>query len=123
MVALPGRIQAQIAVTLSLRGRGNPYLQGYLEADALPHDLSRSAANPGRSPASRTSRDAPPPVEIWLIWWARPGWVRAATVSPPPTTLKVVVAATASAKARVPGSKGGISNTPIGPFHRIVRAD
>src|SRR5712692_860311 len=122
MVALPGRIQAQIAVTLSHEGRGNPYLQGYLEADALPHDLSRSAANPGRSPASRNSRDAPPPVEIWLILLTRPAWVRAATVSPP-TTLKLVVAATASAKARVPRSKGGISNTPIGPFHRIVRAD
>jgi hypothetical protein len=41
---------------------------------------------------------------------------------PPPTTVNAAVSATAWATARVPASKRGSSNTPIGPFQNTVRA-
>ncbi len=50
---------------------------------------------------------------------ARPNWATAAALSPPPMTVKPRLSATASATARVPASKRGSSNTPIGPFQRI----
>ena len=42
----------------------------------------------------------------------------AAALSPPPTTVKPRVSATASATVRVPAAKRGSSNTPIGPFQK-----
>ncbi len=68
------------------------------------------------------SSDAPPPVDTWSIWSASPNWARAAALSPPPTTVKALVVAIASATVRVPAAKRGSSNTPMGPFHRTVRA-
>ena len=53
---------------------------------------------------------------------ARPNWATAAAESPPPITENARLSATASATARVPASNRGSSNTPIGPFHRTVRA-
>ena len=47
----------------------------------------------------------------------------AATESPPPTIEVAGLAATALATARVPWAKGAVSNTPIGPFQRTVRAE
>ena len=38
------------------------------------------------------------------------------------TGAAATLSATARATARVPASKRGSSNTPIGPFHRMVRA-
>ena len=38
---------------------------------------------------SRSSRDAPPPVEMWLILSARPAFSTAATESPPPMMVIV----------------------------------
>ena len=42
---------------------------------------------PGSSFPSRNSREAPPPVEIWVILSARPRRCTAATLSPPPTMV------------------------------------
>lgn len=47
------------------------------------HTSSR-AATPGRTLPSSSSREAPPPVEMWLILSARPAFSTAATESPPP---------------------------------------
>jgi hypothetical protein len=50
---------------------------------AAVHASSRQAT-PGRTLPSRSSREAPPPVEMWLILSARPAASTAATESPPP---------------------------------------
>ena len=49
---------------------------------------ARSASRPGRSPCSRSSREAPPPVDTWSMRSARPNWATAAALSPPPTTVR-----------------------------------
>ena len=55
---------------------------------------------------------------------AKSACVSAATVSPPPATLKQSVRdATICATSRVPRSYGAISKTPIGPFQKTVLAD
>src|SRR5581483_8904457 len=86
--------------------------------------LSRfsSAATPGNSIPARNSSDAPPPVEMWLILSATPAELMAFSESPPPTTLMAPESATAFARATVPLSNGGVSNTPIGPFQITVFA-
>ena len=38
---------------------------------------------------SRSSREAPPPVEMWLIFSAKPAFSTAATESPPPMIVMV----------------------------------
>src|SRR5205085_4997526 len=84
---------------------------------------SSSAATPGSSFPSRNSSDAPPPVDTWLSWSSIPA--TAATESPPPTTVTapfLPASTSALAIARVPASNGGVSNTPIGPFQKIVLA-
>ncbi len=43
----------------------------------------------GHTLPSRSSRDAPPPVEMWLILSARPAFSTAATESPPPMMVMV----------------------------------
>ena len=45
---------------------------------------SSKAAIPGKTLPSSNSKLAPPPVEIWLIWSAKPTFSTAATESPPP---------------------------------------
>src|SRR5512137_479111 len=85
--------------------------------------LSWSATNPGRSRPSSISRDAPPPVEIWVIWFASPAWLIAATESPPPIMEIALLAATAFAIPIVPSAKRGNSKTPMGPFQTIVPAE
>src|SRR5580692_11618779 len=49
------------------------------------HFLSVSASTPGSFFPSRNSSDAPPPVEMWVIFSATPAACAAATESPPPT--------------------------------------
>src|SRR5580700_9254827 len=87
------------------------------------HFLSVSASTPGSFFPSRNSSEAPPPVEMWVIFSATPAACAAATESPPPT---IEIAPTFSAMARaiwkVPRAKGETSKTPIGPFQRMVRA-
>ena len=81
---------------------------------------------PGSVLPSRYSSDAPPPVEMCEnassgIFSAR----TAAAESPPPTTLNAplpVAATIASATPRVPAAYAGNSNTPIGPFQKMVFA-
>ena len=73
--------------------------------------LSSAAATPGRVLPSRNSRDAPPPVEIWLILSAKPNWLTAAAESPPPMMVVASVSANAFATAIVPAAKVGFSNT------------
>lgn len=43
----------------------------------------------GHTLPSRSSREAPPPVEMWLILSARPAFSTAATESPPPMMVMV----------------------------------
>ena len=52
----------------------------------------------------------------------RPSRFTAASESPPPTTDTAEEPATARASASVPRAKAGISNTPIGPFQKMVAA-
>ena len=59
---------------------------------------------------------------MWVIWPATPAFWIAATESPPPTTDSADEAATARATASVPPANGSDSNTPIGPFQKIVLA-
>ena len=84
--------------------------------------LSSAAATPGSSLPSRNSREAPPPVEMWLILSAKPSWLTAAAESPPPMMVVASVSARAFATAIVPAARVGFSNTPIGPFHTTVLA-
>src|SRR5438105_7218584 len=84
--------------------------------------LSVSAATPGSSLPSSNSSDAPPPVDINVILSASPACLTAVTESPPPTIVVAPNCAIASAIAIVPSPNSGISNTPIGPFQRIVSA-
>ena len=58
----------------------------------------------------------------WLTCSAKPSCSTAAALSPPPMMLVASPSAIAWATALVPASKGGISNTPIGPFHTTVLA-
>jgi len=77
---------------------------------------------PGRVLPSRNSREAPPPVETWVILSASLNLLTAATLSPPPTTViapRPVASATSLATASVPFAKASNSNTPTGPFHTI----
>ena len=57
--------------------------------------LSCRQAMPGSSRPSRNSREAPPPVEMWVILSAKPSCSQAAAESPPPT----MVTASESARA------------------------
>ena len=57
--------------------------------------LSSRQAMPGSSKPSRNSREAPPPVEMWVILSAKPSCSQAAAESPPPT----MVIASESARA------------------------
>jgi len=68
--------------------------------------LSLSAATPGRVLPSRNSRLAPPPVLMWLNWPARPLWLTALTLSPPPTMLRHLVAAMAFRDGHRAGGEG-----------------
>jgi len=80
------------------------------------------AATPGSSLPSSSSSDAPPPVERKLNLSAELNLLAAVTESPPPTIVSASAFATASVRAIVPFAKLSISNTPIGPFQRIVFA-
>jgi dienelactone hydrolase len=82
------------------------------------------AATPGSSLPSRSSSDAPPPVETQEMRSASPASWTARTESPPPTTVNASASAsaTASAIAFVPSAKRAHSKTPIGPFQKTVRA-
>ena len=57
--------------------------------------LSSRQAMPGNSRPSRNSREAPPPVEMWVMALAKPSCSQAAALSPPPT----MVTASLSARA------------------------
>src|SRR5262249_28877242 len=86
------------------------------------HDPS-STATPGSSLPSRNSSDAPPPVEMCeKPSSGSPSARTAAAESPPPTTLNAEESTMDCATARVPSANGAISNTPMGPFQKTVRA-
>ena len=84
--------------------------------------LTGSRPRPGSSLPSRSSSDAPPPVETHETRSASPSSEIARTESPPPTTVNASASATACATAFVPPAKRGHSKTPIGPFQKTVRA-
>src|SRR5690606_10036321 len=87
--------------------------------------LSLSAATPGRFLPSRSSSDAPPPVETWLTLSSISYFIAAVAVSPPPMMVVApffVASTTACATALVPSAKISNSKTPTGPFQMIVLA-
>ena len=59
---------------------------------------------------------------MWVILFAKPDAFTASTDSPPPTTVIAFDSATARAIAIVPFANTSFSNTPIGPFQKIMRA-
>ena len=77
---------------------------------------------PGRTLPSNNSKDAPPPVEMWLIFSLKPICVTAAALSPPPMIVVALLSAIACAIAFVPTANAGFSNTPMGPFQMTVAA-
>lgn len=89
----------------------------YEEKERFNYFSSR-AATPGRTLPSKSSREAPPPVEMWLIFSARPAFSTAATESPPPIMVvqpEPVKVARVSATANVPLANASHSKTPRGP--------
>src|SRR5262249_25638821 len=92
-----------------------------LDFDFLRHQ-TRSTSTPGSVAPEMNSNDAPPPVEMWLILSAKPDSSTASTDSPPPTTETASLSATARAMAIVPLANASFSNTPIGPFQKMIRA-
>ena len=83
------------------------------------------AATPGSTLPSIASSNAPPPVEIYETLSARPNLLTQATESPPPMSEKApsaVASAIALPIARLPSQKLSNSNTPAGPFQRMVLA-
>merc|ERR1711896_128960 len=86
-------------------------------------EASVSAAIPGSTLPSRSSKDAPPPVEQCVTLSSVSYFLHAVAVSPPPITVThpaLVASTTASIMVFVPTAKDSISNTPIGPFQMIV---
>ena len=78
---------------------------------------------PGRIFPSIASSNAPPPVDTYDTPFAKPNLLTQATESPPPTreNAPFLVASTiASPTEREPWVKFSNSNTPVGPFQRIV---
>ena len=67
---------------------------------------TQSTSRPGSFLPSSSCSEAPPPVDMCVIWSSSPNCASAAALSPPPTTVTASVAATASATARVPASNG-----------------
>ena len=74
---------------------------------------------PGNSLPSKNSKDAPPPVDTCVILSSKPILDTASTVDPPPIIVIACVFTILVAIAFVPEEKLLISNTPIGPFHKI----
>src|SRR5262249_37273835 len=114
----------QLPARIGVRAKGGTSNRETIRNVAAPGhpDQPSRAAIPGRVLPSRNSSEAPPPVEMWLIWSATPAWLTAATESPPPTTVIALDAASARAIAIVPSANAGISKMPIGPFHKTVFA-
>src|SRR5437763_17076921 len=59
-------------------------------------------STPGNFWPDRNSREAPPPVEMCVIFDSTPDWATAAAESPPPTMENAFESATARAIAKVP---------------------
>lgn len=77
----------------------------------------------GHTFPSRSSKEAPPPVETWLNSSSLPALATRVAVSPPPTMTVdpfLTDLIHASRRAFDPLAKAGNSNTPAGPFQRIV---
>ena len=64
-------------------------------AVSAKNHLSCRQAMPGSSRPSRNSREAPPPVEMWVILSAKPSCSQAAAESPPPTMVVALLSARA----------------------------
>merc|ERR1719387_1779256 len=91
--------------------------------DTVLAHLLLSAEIPGKSLPSRSSNDAPPPVEQCVTLSSVSYFLHAVAVSPPPITVThpaLVASTTASIIDFVPTANLSISKTPIGPFQMIV---
>mmetsp|Transcript_20605 Transcript_20605/g.60868 ORF Transcript_20605/g.60868 Transcript_20605/m.60868 type:complete len:239 (-) Transcript_20605:433-1149(-) len=85
-----------------------------------PGGASESAATPGSSLPSRSSRVAPPPVLTCESFASAPNLATRVAVSPPPMTVvppRCVASTAASSTALDPPAKRSNSKTPMGPFH------
>ena len=95
----------------------------------MPHFyLLSNIAIPGRTRPSINSKNAPPPVETYVISDFTPHASNAATVSPPPTMLSNFPARVCSAMARAIANEpydhvGCHSAIPTVPFHITVAAE
>src|SRR3989338_6620685 len=74
---------------------------------------------PGKTFPSKNSKQAPPPVEIWVILSSSPNLIMALAVSPPPIIVVAFKRDINSATFLVPLAKASISNIPSGPFQTI----
>mmetsp|Transcript_75871 Transcript_75871/g.181496 ORF Transcript_75871/g.181496 Transcript_75871/m.181496 type:complete len:225 (+) Transcript_75871:301-975(+) len=86
---------------------------------------SVSAAMPGSTLPSKSSKEAPPPVDTKETLSSMPHLAAAVAESPPPmmpTPPEACRAATASSNALVPLEKLSNSKTPAGPFQTTVLA-
>mmetsp|Transcript_10101 Transcript_10101/g.19545 ORF Transcript_10101/g.19545 Transcript_10101/m.19545 type:complete len:287 (+) Transcript_10101:777-1637(+) len=102
--------------------RSVPLFSSSLLCRTLLIYASLRAATPGSTRPSRSSREAPPPVEMWDILGPRPAASTAATESPPPMMVVVpeaVSSASFCATTFVPSAKFFHSNTPMGPFQTM----
>mmetsp|Transcript_44070 Transcript_44070/g.91056 ORF Transcript_44070/g.91056 Transcript_44070/m.91056 type:complete len:293 (-) Transcript_44070:268-1146(-) len=90
---------------------------------APPAGASSRAATPGSTLPSKSSREAPPPVEQWVTLSSVSYFLQAVAVSPPPMTVTapdLVTSTILSIITLVPVSKAAISKTPMGPFQTMV---
>src|SRR5262245_21296164 len=76
-----GRTNPRWHVGLRFRNAGQCYY-----ADSVNRHASERAAMPGRALPSRSSSDAPPPVEQWVTLSSACHLTAAVAVSPPPIT-------------------------------------
>mmetsp|Transcript_73491 Transcript_73491/g.195363 ORF Transcript_73491/g.195363 Transcript_73491/m.195363 type:complete len:243 (-) Transcript_73491:351-1079(-) len=98
------------------------YSAAWVRAGRLPPQSS-SAAMPGNTLPSSSSRDAPPPVETKWTLSSMFHLAAAVAESPPPMMPRppfCVSSATASRSALVPLEKLSNSKTPAGPFQTTV---
>src|SRR5574344_632330 len=91
----------------------------------ISHYSPLMAATPGSTVPSMASSNSPPPVEMYDTLSAKPNLLTQATESPPPISENApfaVASAIAAPMAREPAVNSSTSNTPAGPFQRMVLA-
>ncbi|PIM97735.1 hypothetical protein CDL12_29793 [Handroanthus impetiginosus] len=111
------RLQTLLSIWLK-KNRLEFWFMAYTAATGV---ASSRARTPGSSFPSKSSKLAPPPVDMWLITLATPTFSIAATESPPPIIVVTPFPlSSASLYTSIPTANLSNSNTPIGPFQITV---